>query len=272
MSATAPGPIAMNVPVDLIDEPDIAMRQSFDPAAMDDLVDSIRAHGVIQSLALVRAGERYRVAAGHRRSIAAVLAGLTEVPARVWPEGSPVEEILKFEENARREKVNPADEALYFMRLLEERCSGDVHKLCGMVGQKLSYVDSRLDLLRGHKEVLEAIGHRKISISVGQEFNKYKDRGMMLAHLKTACDAGATARQVIQWRTDYERMQDLYPQVEGPAVDAPVATGYTAPKMECCVCGPADDAYNLEFMYVHRGGPCKKLLQRALESFGGGGE
>src|SRR5207244_9622011 len=117
MSSALSEPTFEQVPLALVDEPDMAVRQSFDPVALDELTDSIRSYGVIQPLALVRTGERYRVACGHRRSIAAVLAGREMVPAMIYPEGSPLEEVIKNHENTRREKVNPADEALHFKRL-----------------------------------------------------------------------------------------------------------------------------------------------------------
>lgn len=272
MSATANEPELMRVSLDLVDEPDIAMRQSFDPVAMEDLVDSMRAVGVIQPLALVRCGERFRVAAGHRRSIAAVLAGLSEVPANVYPEGTPLEEILKNHENGKRERVNPADEAQYFMRLLTERCGGDVHRLVGMVGEKQSYVEGRLDLLRGYPEVIQALQERRINISVAIEFNRYKDQGLMRAHLASAIEGGTRAREVVRWRTESERLFDQYPQPE-MSTD-PLAPAQVAPPsaMKCIVCDDGHDAYNLEFIYIHRGGPCRKILERAIGPLGGGGE
>lgn len=265
-------PELMRVDTDLLNEPDIAMRQSFDPQALDELVESVRAYGVIQSLVLIRDGERFRVAAGHRRSIAAVLAGRPNVPALVFPEGTPIEEALKFAENSKRERVNPGDEALYFKRLLDERCGGDVIRLAGLVGEKQSYVEGRLDLLRGYPEVLEALQHRKINLSVAIEFNRYKDKGHMLAHLQSAIDTGARAKEVIRWRTELERLFDLYPQQEAAPGEPAAAHTFAPPVMTCTVCGEGHDTYNLEMIYVHRGGPCKKILERALGPLAGGGE
>ncbi len=261
----------MRVPLDLVDEPHITMRQSFDPDALDELVESIRAVGVIQPLALVRTGERFRVAAGHRRAIAAVLAGCAEVPANVYPEGTPIEEVLKNHENSRREKVNPGDEALYFRRLLDERCAGDVQRLAGMVGEKQGYVEDRLELLRGWPEVLDALRQRNISVTAAREFNRYKDHGFMLSHLRAAVQSGAKASQIARWRADLERMLDDTPQAATPLPPLPESQASPPPEIACCVCGESHDPYNLAFMYIHRGGPCQKILDRALGAMGKGG-
>lgn len=269
MSAVGLRPELMRVPVALLNEPDIAMRQSFDPLQLEELVESIRAHGILQNLVLIRAGERYTVAAGHRRSIAAVLAGLDEVPALVFPEGTPAEEAMKVAENSARERVNPADEALYFNRLLTERCGNDTERLAGMVGLKLSFVEGRLDLLRGYPEVLEALQQRKINLAVAQELNRYKDAGFMKSHLSTAIETGARAKEVIRWRTDVERLHANYPQPDTAPGAAPAPAMAAPPSMACLVCGESHDPYNLEMAYIHRGGPCKGLLRRALGPLAG---
>jgi ParB/RepB/Spo0J family partition protein len=262
--ASGASPVLQSVPIRLIDEPDLPMRQSFDPTAMEELVASIRAHGVIQSLALVQNGERYRVAAGHRRAIAARIAGLKEVPAAVYPENTPLEEILKVEENNRRERVNPADEALYYAKLLEERCGNDVFNLCALVGQKQSYVEGRLNLITGYEEVFRALQNRKINLAVAVELNKYKDHGFMLVDLETAIETGASSRYLARMRTEREKLFARYPQPE-PSADQ--ALSYQAPPplaQVCCVCGEGHDPWNLDPLLVHRGGPCKKILERAL--------
>ena len=59
-------------------------RKHFDDAALADLADSIREHGIIQPLTVRKlASGYYQIIAGERRWRAARLAGLTQVPAIV---------------------------------------------------------------------------------------------------------------------------------------------------------------------------------------------
>lgn len=268
-SATRPYEF-MDVNLDLVDSPDDAMRQTFDPTKLEELIDSIRQTGLINPPSLVRAGERYRVVEGHRRTVACVAAGLPVIPAKVYPEGTPNEEVLKNHENAFREDVNAAEEAVYFNKLLETKCGGDVMKLCGLTGRKQSYVEGRLDLLRGYPDVLQALIEGRISVSVARELNRYKDESWMKPHLETAMVSGAKATQVAHWRTDLERNLAQYPQVESDGSAAPAGQPMEPPKMSCAVCGGSKDPYNLEFMYVHRGGPCMEMLDRFLTRMAGG--
>lgn len=269
MSRALDPPELMTVSIDLIDEPEFAMRQSFDPKQMEELVESIRAHGIIQTLALVRNGERFRVAAGHRRSIAARLAGLRAVPANVYPEHTPLEEIIKVEENRQRERVNPADEALYYAKLLVERCGEDVLRLCGLVGQKQSYVETRLNLITGYEAVFHALQDRKINLSVALELNKYTDEGFAQMDLLTAIETGATARYIVQLRTEREKLFEKYPQTPPPPDAGPSYTPAPPPRQACIVCDEGADPWNLTAIYVHNVGPCFKILKRAIGAPGG---
>ena len=58
-------------------------RLTFDEKALQELSDSIKAHGVIQPLVLRKVGNKYEIIAGERRYKASCMAGLKQVPAIV---------------------------------------------------------------------------------------------------------------------------------------------------------------------------------------------
>lgn len=256
------------VALELIDEPDLAMRQTFDEEKMEELAASIAVHGVIQSLALIENGERMTIAAGHRRYLGATMARIKFVPARVYPAGTDPESI-KVHENAFREDVNPAEEAIYYKSLLDTRCEGDVDRLASLVERKRSFVEQRLGLILGYPEVFEALKTNTITMAVAQELNRYKDHGWMLTHLEAAVTGGVKASLVRQWRTETERNVNLLADVPADSEALPGSQAAPPPVMACVVCSGAKDPYNLDFVYIHRGGPCKDLLDRFLSNIGG---
>jgi ParB family chromosome partitioning protein len=122
-------------------------RRNFDPAAMDDLVASVRAHGVLQPI-LVRpvAAGRYEIIAGERRWRAAQAAGLHEIPAVVRP----LDDRMAFEialiENIQRSDLNAIEEARSYQRLIDE--FGHTQQALGsIVGKSRSHVTNLLRLL-----------------------------------------------------------------------------------------------------------------------------
>ena len=75
----------VTIPLDKIDQNE---KNFFSVDDVQDLAESIQVNGILQPLNVVRAGERYRIIAGHRRFKAAGIAGLKEVPAIILPDMS----------------------------------------------------------------------------------------------------------------------------------------------------------------------------------------
>ena len=73
--------IAIQISIKDIDPNYEQPRKNFDEAALNDLAESIKMHGVIQPIVVVRMGMRFMIIAGERRYRAAKMAGLTSIPA-----------------------------------------------------------------------------------------------------------------------------------------------------------------------------------------------
>ena len=96
-------------------------RTRMDEAALQELADSIRLHGLVQPIVVRPTGAgRYEIIAGERRYRAAQLIGLPEVPVLV--KDVPDEQALQLAliENIQREDLNPLEEAQAVRRLIEE--------------------------------------------------------------------------------------------------------------------------------------------------------
>ena len=96
-------------------------RKRFEDAALQDLADSIRTHGIIQPLTVHRLSSGYyQIIAGERRWRAAKLAGLTEVPAVIIEADDRKTMELALIENLQREDLNPIEEANGYKSLMED--------------------------------------------------------------------------------------------------------------------------------------------------------
>ncbi len=95
-------------------------RGHIEDSALEELAQSIRAHGVIQPILVRAAGDRYEIVAGERRWRAAQRAGLLKVPVVVRDVAD--EELLQVAliENIQREDLNPIEEAQAYRRLTDE--------------------------------------------------------------------------------------------------------------------------------------------------------
>ena len=88
-------------------------------AAMDELVESIRVHGVLSPLLARPKGESYELVSGHRRRLAAQKLGLPTVPVLVREMTDDEAVILMVDSNLQRENLLPSEKAFAYRMKLE---------------------------------------------------------------------------------------------------------------------------------------------------------
>ncbi|RFA30641.1 chromosome partitioning protein ParB [Alkalilimnicola ehrlichii] len=146
-----------NLPVEFLQRGRYQPRTEFDPAALQELADSIRAQGVVQPI-VVRplAVDSYEIVAGERRWRAAQLAGLHEIPALVRDVSNEVAVAVALIENIQREDLNPLEEAVAFKRLVDE--FGMTHQeVADTVGRSRASISNLLRLLELNSDVKKLV-------------------------------------------------------------------------------------------------------------------
>lgn len=95
-------------------------RKNFDKAALEELASSIKEHGVLQPIVVVKQGGKYQIVAGERRWRASQLAGKTTIPAIVRTLDAQNKLELSIIENAQREDLNAIELATAYAKLKEQ--------------------------------------------------------------------------------------------------------------------------------------------------------
>ena len=132
-------------------------RGSFDGESLQDLADSIAAHGILQPLTVRELpGEYYQIIAGERRWRAARLAGLSEVPVLVVEADDRKAMELALIENLQREDLNPIEEARGYRVLMDEHGLSQ-EAISAQVGKSRPAVANSLRLLQLCPEVLALV-------------------------------------------------------------------------------------------------------------------
>ena len=118
----ASGSSAINdIPLDAISPNPDQPRNFFDDEALEELAASIRQIGIIQPLSLRKTGpESYQIIAGERRYRAALMAGLSSVPAYIRTANDAELTEMALIENIQREDLNAIEIALTFRKLIEQ--------------------------------------------------------------------------------------------------------------------------------------------------------
>ncbi len=158
-------------------------RKDFAHEALQELIDSIRQHGIIQPLivrlaassvaaATGQVGNRYELIAGERRWRAAQEAGLTQVPV-IMRSASDLEVLeLSLIENLQRADLNPIEEAQGYARLAGEFGMRQ-EEIALKVGRSRAAVANSMRLLDLHPQVqnwliqnLLSVGHAKVLLGL----------------------------------------------------------------------------------------------------------
>lgn len=125
-------------------------RRVFDNQAHDELTASVKRHGVLQPIIVVRAsnGKGFRIVAGERRWRAAKDAELTHVPAIVRSLKELEEVELALIENIQRVDLSPLDQALSIYKLQQQFNLGldDIAQKLGKAPSTLSNLTRLLQL------------------------------------------------------------------------------------------------------------------------------
>lgn len=261
----------LEIPLGLVDAPELPSRAQMDEHKLDELAADIRRRGLLQPIGVFRHGERFEVVYGDRRSRAAKLAGLVVIPAFVYASKDSALEGAKWSENYHREDLNPADEGVWFHELLERDCGGDVDRLCDQLGVKRPYAEKRLALVLGDVEVLRAVQREQIKVGCAEQLNRCTDEQMRRYYLDSAIRGGATVAVVTGWIMDWQRSQaaaggSATAPAESAAPSAVAQTDY----FRCVCCDGTDNVHLMIPVNVHQ--HCKlAILDKLLASYKGQG-
>jgi len=123
-------------------------RMHFEPEALQELADSIKAQGLIQPILVRRRGAAYELIAGERRWRAAQLAGLTHIPAIIREMSDNDAAAVTLIENIQREDLNALEEAGALHRLKTEfgMTDGQVGRAVGRSRTSVANLIRLLDL------------------------------------------------------------------------------------------------------------------------------
>src|SRR5213083_1096988 len=147
-------------------------RKDFAREALQELIDSIRQHGIIQPLIVRQVGTRFELIAGERRWRAAQEIGLTEAPV-IIRSASDLEVLeLSLIENLQRADLNPIEEAQGYARLANEFAMRQ-EDIALKVGRSRAAVANAMRLLDLHPQVqiwlaqnLLSVGHAKVLLAL----------------------------------------------------------------------------------------------------------
>ena len=153
------------IPISEIVRDEEQPRKEFDVEALEMLASSIKEHGVLQPLVVVREEGKYKIVAGERRWRASKLAGLKEVPAIVRTLEAQERLEISIIENAQREDLNAIEMATAYAKL-KAQFNLNEEEIADRVGKSKSAVVNTMRLLNLPDAAKKAMVEHKLTEGV----------------------------------------------------------------------------------------------------------
>lgn len=144
------------LPIEAISPNPAQPRTYFSPEGLEELSESIAAHGILQPLSVRRVEGGYELVSGERRLRAAKLAGLSEVPCLLISADETQSSLLALIENVQRRDLDFWEEAQALQALLDATGLSQ-EALAKQLGKAQSSIANKLRLLKLAPEVLELL-------------------------------------------------------------------------------------------------------------------
>jgi len=177
---TAPANLAMLALEDLDAHPNNP-RKTF--TAIDELADSIKAHGLLEPIIVRPKGKRYEIVCGERRFRASKKAKASTILALVRDLDDKTCEVLMVEENTKRSDLHPLEEAEGYERLRKVH-GMTVEEIAATVSKTPATVYARMKLCALCKPARDACYAGTISAAVALHIARIPSEKLQLEALK----------------------------------------------------------------------------------------
>jgi ParB family chromosome partitioning protein len=173
-------------------------RKIFDNAALQELSDSIKEHGILQPVVVRQKGKHFELVVGERRFRAAKLAKLKEVPAIIKDFNDQQMMELAILENLQREDLTPIEEAEAYQKLMEA-LNLTQEQLAFRLGKSRPHIANHVRLLALPENVRQLISDKKLSMGHGRTL-------LGLRHKKLISE---TAEKVVKENLNVRQLENL---------------------------------------------------------------
>ncbi len=193
-------------------------RKIFDDAALQELSESIKEHGILQPVVVRKKGNNFELVVGERRFRAAKLAKKDQVPAIIKELNDQQMMELAILENLQREDLTPIEEAEAYQKLMEA-LSLTQEQLAFRLGKSRPHIANHVRLLALPEKVREMISDKKLTMGHGRTLLGLRSKKLIPETAEKVVKESLNVRQLEQLvqrlnedvpRETIEKKKDLF--------------------------------------------------------------
>jgi ParB family chromosome partitioning protein len=209
-----------DLPVEYLQRGRYQPRRDMDPAALQELADSIKTQGVMQPIVVRPIGDnKYEIIAGERRWRATQIAGLETIPVIIRDIPDETAIAMALIENIQRENLNPMEEAIAMQRFADE-FQFTHQQIADAVGKSRVTVTNLLRLMSLNNEVKTSLergdlemGHAKALLGLPENMQSKAGRAVVAKGLSVRQTEAMVRTLIAQKDQPAETEKTLDPNV-----------------------------------------------------------
>ncbi len=235
---------------ELLIPPPQPLRATMSEAGLEDLASSLKLLGILEPLLVTHSDSIYEIIDGHRRYLAAGLAGVTELPCMVFENAEEAKWAMMLHANVCREDVTPAEEGWQFLTLAEQK-AWSMPDLMRFFRRSENYINDRVELVRGDERVVKAVAEREIGFTVAKEILRVKDHGRRTYLLDQAVVHGATAKTIRVMVEDYKAQDNVSLGLPAPHTPTEHIGAVDRESPRCLWCEEENEPEHMREVKIH---------------------
>lgn len=216
----SPSPEVVQIDIGRVLPNPLNPRGEITEAECAEMAASMQSVGVLQPLLVTPYRAGYYAVAGHRRRMAARLAGLTRVPCIVRELTDSQQLDIMMIENLQRADLTPYQEACGFEKMIEiDGCS--VADIVRRIGMSESYINSRRDILKLDEGTQEVFKKGGLPIGAAPLLNKIADAQEQRRYAMMLSSGVITIKRLSQLVLDRRDRPTRAPRTNASSVGRP---------------------------------------------------
>lgn len=168
-------------------------RRLITPESLEELVASVREHGILEPLVVAQTPAGYQIIAGERRWRAAKILGLKKVPVVIKETSTRGMLEMAMVENVQREDLNSIERGQAFKRLVEE-FGLPIIEIAQRIGKSSSYISNSIRLLALPDAIKDGLLSGAITEGHARAITGLGDSQLMISAYKTILAQDASVR------------------------------------------------------------------------------
>lgn len=193
-------------------------RKQFDKEKLEALTESIKEHGLIQPIIVVKNNDMYKIVAGERRWRAAKKAGLTEIPVVIRSYTDSEIAQIALIENLQREDLNPIEEAIGYQTLIND-FNMTQEAVSSRIGKSRSAIANSIRLLSLDPPIQAKLISGEISSGHARALLSIENTDIRMIVLESILSKGLNVRQT---ESLAKQLQNAKSEKSKPVIDEQV--------------------------------------------------